>query len=313
MVKKETKRDQERQQETELIAKLKRPVLFLSQTYNVQNIDEHFGEGDEVYLSGVFKHLEGSNFKYHTLSDFETWECFEDSKAHSQNFKKSHPGPYAAGWYRTKDLVPPRDKVSDKTHNKGNKSDEGNDKDGNLNNEGDNVSDPRQDKDNKSDEENGKDENLDNNSNLKPTAKPTTLKEPGEKNNSNKSGITAKTVGAKSLVVKGLHLVPKDRMNELEQSVQLLNYILDVTVPKSHLRVGRGFASHDIKVMLKDPDPEISGNGQRNNKGNLLGYDDNLSNNLSSSSSNNMPDKDRGLGYDPAVDGDSEAKEDDEC
>eukprot|EP00536_Pseudo-nitzschia_multiseries_P004680 jgi/Psemu1/10533/gm1.10533_g len=64
-------------QSVELFTK-KLEVVFLSQT-NVQDINKHFGGDNEVYLSGVFKHL-------------------EDSKADLQNFKKSHPGPYAAGF-----------------------------------------------------------------------------------------------------------------------------------------------------------------------------------------------------------------------
>eukprot|EP00536_Pseudo-nitzschia_multiseries_P019454 jgi/Psemu1/60791/gm1.60791_g len=49
-------------------------VVFLSRT-NMQNIDAR------GILSGVFKHLKGSSFKkYHTLADFQTWDCFVDSK-----------------------------------------------------------------------------------------------------------------------------------------------------------------------------------------------------------------------------------------
>eukprot|EP00536_Pseudo-nitzschia_multiseries_P001761 jgi/Psemu1/4006/gm1.4006_g len=312
-------------------------VVFLSQT-GVQNIDENFGkEGNEVYLSGVFKHLEGSsNFKYHTLLDFETWECFEDSKTDLQNFKQSQTGPYAAGWvmftskptwlvqYRTKDMVvpPPQDNGSDKVEDnanksnqgnnkdgnldkegnnngdnvsdpmqkKGSKCDQGNNKDGNLDNGGDDISDPRQNKGNKSDEGNNKDGTSDNNGNLKPKVKPTSLK------------------GAKSSLVRDLEFTPK-----------------------YWTHIGWGFAWHDIKVMLKDPDPEIlypiygigqkvvyigytnhiglSGKVQRNNKENLLGDEDSNS----SSDSNNMSDTDKGSVYDPVVIGNSESKEDDEC
>eukprot|EP00536_Pseudo-nitzschia_multiseries_P016256 jgi/Psemu1/45470/gm1.45470_g len=236
-------------------------VVFLSRT-GVQNINEHFGkEGNEMYLSGVFKPLEGSNFKYHTFLDFETWECFKDSKADLQNFKKSQTGPYVAGWVmftsKRKDMVPTIhddgsdkvednvnksdqgndedgegnksdqgndkdgtldncDDVSDPRQEKGSKSDQGNGKDGNLDNDGDNVSDSRQDKGNKSDEGNNKDGTWDKDCNLKPKAKPTTSK------------------GTKSSLVRDLEFAPKDW---------------------SH--IGRDFAFLEIKVMLKDPDLEI--------------------------------------------------------
>eukprot|EP00536_Pseudo-nitzschia_multiseries_P004442 jgi/Psemu1/9970/gm1.9970_g len=307
--------------------------------------------------------------------------CFRDSKADLENFKKSHTSSYASGWvmftskcveslyhgfippwlfqYRQKDTVPPPhddssdkmednvnqsdqgnnkdgdldnkgDNVSDPGQDKGNKSDQGNDKDGTPDNDGDNmaiqindsndVSDPRQDKGNKSDEGNDKDGTLDNDSNLKPKVEPTTLK------------------GTKSSLVRDLEFAPKDgthsmhtqsqngNNNELEQNVQLLNYSLDVTVPKSPLRVGQGFVLHDIKVMLKNPDPEIlsylqnclcysekhgkkSGKAQRNNKGNLLGDEDSNS----CSDSNHTLDNDKGSVYDPAVEGNSESKDNDEC
>eukprot|EP00536_Pseudo-nitzschia_multiseries_P009020 jgi/Psemu1/22160/gm1.22160_g len=54
--------------------------VFLS-LVDVQNMDQHFGkEGNKVYLSGVFKHLKGTNFKYHTFSDFKSWDCFKKTK-----------------------------------------------------------------------------------------------------------------------------------------------------------------------------------------------------------------------------------------
>eukprot|EP00536_Pseudo-nitzschia_multiseries_P010279 jgi/Psemu1/25485/gm1.25485_g len=142
----------------------------------------------ELYLSGVLKHLKGSNFKYNTLLESKTWDCFYDSKDELEIFKKFHSGLYAAGWvmftskcadslyyglrlpwlvgYKTKDTVHPRDNVSEQMQDKGNKSDEGNNKDGKLENEGD----------------------------LKPTAKVTMSKELGKKINLNESGNTAKTV-----------------------------------------------------------------------------------------------------------------------
>eukprot|EP00536_Pseudo-nitzschia_multiseries_P009925 jgi/Psemu1/24557/gm1.24557_g len=254
-------------------------------------------EGNKVYLIGVFKHLENTHFKYHTLSDFETWDCFEDTKADLQHFKESQTCLYLAGWVMftckplesLQDMVPPHDSdlgndgdnvsdprqdkgnnsdnVSDPRHDNGNKSDVGNVTEGSLDsnsgfepaannsnesgNNGDNVSDPSQDKGNNSDEGNDKDGTLNNNGDLKPKAKPTTSK------------------GAKSSLIRGLEFAPQDQMhsmhtqskngnsNKSEQSVQLLNYSLDVTVPEFPLRVRQGFALHDIKVTLKDPDPEI--------------------------------------------------------
>eukprot|EP00536_Pseudo-nitzschia_multiseries_P015323 jgi/Psemu1/41999/gm1.41999_g len=261
-------------------AKLK--VVFLSQT-NTQNIDEHFGkEGNEVYLSGVFKHLEGTNFKYHTLSDFETWDCFEDTKADLQNFKETQTGSYvayAAGWYRIKDKVPPRDGNLDSEGD--NKSNQSQDKDNNANNSthldnnGDNKSDQSQDKGNHIDDGNVTNGSLDNGGDLKPMAK-----------NSNESGNTAKTV---------------DRMSKLEESVQALNYSLNVTVLKFLLTVGHGFVSYSINVMLKDPDPEILYP--------IYQIGDEYSN--SSSDSTSTSDNEKGLEYDPNDNVNSEAEKED--
>eukprot|EP00536_Pseudo-nitzschia_multiseries_P007927 jgi/Psemu1/19072/gm1.19072_g len=334
-------------------------VVFLSRT-DVQNIDEHFGKGNKVYLSGVFKHLEGSNFKYHTLSDFETWECFKDSKADLQNFQEI---PHRS---RTKETAPPCDNVSDNTHNQGNQRDEGNVTDGKLDNNGsdktkdnvnrsdegnvtdgtsdkngDNGSDKAQDKVKRSDEGNNKDEILGNDGDLEPAAKPAISKE---------LVLTHTSAQAQS---------QNGNNNELEQSVQLLNSTLNVTVPKFPLKGRRGFSVHDIEVMLKDPDPEIvypiyqfsqkvvyvgdinciglvdeyvskpyedynaypeqcygekhgkSGKAQDKNKGNLLGYDEDLSN-KSSSNSNYMSDNDVSSEYDPDKDVNSEVEEEDE-
>eukprot|EP00536_Pseudo-nitzschia_multiseries_P002837 jgi/Psemu1/6393/gm1.6393_g len=126
--------------------------------------------------------------------------------------------------YKTKDTVPPCDNVSEQTQDKGNKSDEGNNKDRKSENNGD----------------------------LKPAAKVTTSKELGERNNLNESGILPK---------RWRHTqaqFPNGSNNESEQNVQSLNYSLDITVPKFPLKVGWDFALHDIlEVMLKDPDLEI--------------------------------------------------------
>eukprot|EP00536_Pseudo-nitzschia_multiseries_P007662 jgi/Psemu1/18437/gm1.18437_g len=300
---------------------------------------EHFGEGNEVYLSGVFKHLKGSNFKYHELLDFKTWECFEDSQADLKKFKHLK-------LYRAKDMVhPPHEDGGYKVQDNVNKSDEGNNKDGNLDNGGGNVSDPRQDKGNKSDQGNDKGGNLDHNSDNVSDPRQKKGNKSDEGNNKdgtseNNVGNTAKTVGAKSSVVKHLELDLKDW----------------------------SFASHDIKVMFKDPDPEIlypisqigqkvvyvgdinciglvdgcvserykdydahpgyklffqrddgrvqcysekhgRKSGKRNKEGNLLGDEDSNS----SSDSNNLSDNDKGSEYDLVIDGNSESKEDDEC
>eukprot|EP00536_Pseudo-nitzschia_multiseries_P005590 jgi/Psemu1/12938/gm1.12938_g len=89
---------------------------------------------------------------------------------HGDSFYCSLRLPRLVG-YKTKDTVLPRDTFSEQTQDKGNKSDEGNNKDGKLENEGD----------------------------LKSAAKVTMSKEP------------AKMVGAKSLVIKDIELAPKDQ------------------------------------------------------------------------------------------------------
>eukprot|EP00536_Pseudo-nitzschia_multiseries_P009418 jgi/Psemu1/23130/gm1.23130_g len=268
-------------------------VVFLSQT-NVQNVDQHFGKGNKVYFSGVFKHLKGTNFKYHTLPDFKTWECFKDTKADLQNFKESQTGLYVAGrvmftckiyrifvqWLHSPMVG---SDGSDKMQDNVNKSDQGIDKDGNLYNECDNVSNPRQDKDNKRNQGNNKDGASDNKSDDSDQGKDKdgnwdnkgdNVSDPrqdiGNKSDevNNKDGTLDNNI-AKSLLVRHLEFSPKDQThsmhaqsqngnnNQSEQSVQLLNYSLDVTAPKFSFRVGLDFALHDIKVMLKDPDPSI--------------------------------------------------------
>eukprot|EP00536_Pseudo-nitzschia_multiseries_P001890 jgi/Psemu1/4346/gm1.4346_g len=152
-------------------------------------------------------------------------------------------------------------------------------------------------------------------------------------NNLNESGNTAKTVGVKSLVIKGLHLAPKDWRNKSKESVQYWNYSVDVTIPKFPLTVGRGFASHDIKKVVyigdlnqiglvdgyvskgyKDYDActgyklvfqADDGMAQRNSEGNLSGNEDSNS----SSDSNNKSDNDKGLEYNLDNNGNSEGEE----
>eukprot|EP00536_Pseudo-nitzschia_multiseries_P000370 jgi/Psemu1/824/gm1.824_g len=175
------------------------------------------------------------------------------------------------------------DGVSHLSQDKGSKSGQGNNRDGNLDNKGDDVSDPRQGRGNKSDEGNDKDGTLDNDRDLKPKVKPTT------------SNVQSWSHSMNAQSQNGNN-------NKLEQC-----------------------------VMLKDPDPEILysidqigqkvvyvgdincirlyGKAQHNNKENLLWDEDSNS----SSDSNNTSDNDKGLEYDPAVDGNSESKEEDEC
>eukprot|EP00536_Pseudo-nitzschia_multiseries_P003429 jgi/Psemu1/7763/gm1.7763_g len=76
-------------------------------------------------------------------------------------------------------------------------------------------------------------------------------------NNSKQSENGAKTGGANPLLVKKIEMAKKDgTRNDWEEKVSP-NYSLNVNLPKFPLTVGRGFASHDIKVVLKEPDPEI--------------------------------------------------------
>eukprot|EP00536_Pseudo-nitzschia_multiseries_P016366 jgi/Psemu1/45923/gm1.45923_g len=107
-------------------------VLFLSRTSRLHT------EGTDLYLSGVFKHLEGSNCLYYTLSDLESWDCFFDSKEEMLGAR----GWYSHGWLGGNDAkVPakffmlellPHDDDGKPPEDKGNESDEGNmDKNGN--------------------------------------------------------------------------------------------------------------------------------------------------------------------------------------
>eukprot|EP00536_Pseudo-nitzschia_multiseries_P000509 jgi/Psemu1/1129/gm1.1129_g len=274
-------------QENDLSAR-KQKNIHLVDTKSCRNIG---GSGNKLYLSSVFKHLKGSNFKYHTLLEFETWDSFNDSKDESGIFKKSHTGSYAAGWvvftskrvdslycglrlpwlvgYKTKDTVPPRDNVNGKSENTGD---------------------------------------------LKPAAKITTSNEP--------ESLVVKDI---ELAPKDWrHTQAKSQNgsnNKSEQNVQSFNCSLGVAMPKFPLIVGWGFPLHDIEVMLKDPDPEILYSiykigqavmcigrkaqirmARRKNKGNFLGGE--YSN--SSSDSNSASVNEKGLEYDLDNDSDTE-------
>eukprot|EP00536_Pseudo-nitzschia_multiseries_P001480 jgi/Psemu1/3417/gm1.3417_g len=130
------------------------------------------------------------------------------------------------------------------------------------------TKDMTQDKGNKSDEGNNKDEKLENNSDLKPMAKATILKEPGDSFLMNLEILPKQWVQSHTWSkilnwlpkIEGIHMQAPSQNgnnNKTEQNVQLLNYSLDVTLPKFPMKVGQGFAFHDIEVMLEDPDPEI--------------------------------------------------------
>eukprot|EP00536_Pseudo-nitzschia_multiseries_P002089 jgi/Psemu1/4889/gm1.4889_g len=232
-------------------------------------LEAHFGkDGNEVYLSDAdlqkFKEAQTSQTTlYETyLAGWVMFTC------KPREFLYRGFIPLWLIRYRVKDKSPPRDgnsgddgdNISNQSQDKGNNGDDRNVTNGSLDNNGglkpaasnlnesgnsgDNASDPRQDKKgnqsdvgngNKCDEEYITDGSLDNDGNKKPTTK-----------NWNESGNTAKT-----------KLWVQNRWNKSEESVQSLNYSLDVTVSKFPLKVGCDFALHDIKVVLKDPDPEI--------------------------------------------------------
>eukprot|EP00536_Pseudo-nitzschia_multiseries_P003286 jgi/Psemu1/7367/gm1.7367_g len=245
----------------------KHEVVSFSQS-DVHNINEHFGkEGNEVYLSGVFQHIKGMNFKYHTLLNFETWDCFKNTKADLQKFKESQTSQtgqyeaYLAGWvmftckprkpFLYRDFIPSW-LVQYRVRDSDNKRDDGNVTNGSLDNNaglkpatnnlnesennGDNASNPSQDKGNKRDEE----------SNL----------------NESQNTAKMKTLGAKSSVVKKLQLASKNWRNELEKSVQSLNYSLDVTVSKLPLTSGEAQRKKKGE-LLEDDDSESSSDSQK--------------------------------------------------
>eukprot|EP00536_Pseudo-nitzschia_multiseries_P010754 jgi/Psemu1/26852/gm1.26852_g len=325
-------------------------VVFLSQT-TVQNIDEHFGKDcNVVYLSGVFKHLKGTNFKHHALLDFKSWNCFEDTKADlQQNFKESQTGPYgayAAGWYTVNDNPPPCDgdlgndgdnKINGDDGNvtngpldnndglkpaANNLNESGNNGDNNLSGSGnnsDNVSNPSQDKGNKSD----------------------------ERNNSNESGNTTKTktVGTKSsvvkkLVVNNLEVAPKDWRNESEEMMlkdpdpeilysiyQIGQKVVDVRDAVSHIGLVDAYVSERYKIIMRtlvtnffQPDdgtgtyewfPFFKSSGEVQRKNKgKLSEDDDPK---SSSTSTGTSDNEHGSDYDLEDNSNSEAEEEDRC
>eukprot|EP00536_Pseudo-nitzschia_multiseries_P007546 jgi/Psemu1/18190/gm1.18190_g len=132
---------------------------------------------------------------------------------------------------------------------------------------------PPEDKGNKSDEGNmdkngngkaeiNKDAKSKNNSDTKPAAKNNPEKEPnpGRQKNSIKTGNNDSKCNFQA-TVSGKPLLPLSKNgnnNKWKQNVEPLIYILDVTVPKFPLIGGQGYgATHNVKVMFKDPDPEI--------------------------------------------------------
>eukprot|EP00536_Pseudo-nitzschia_multiseries_P011830 jgi/Psemu1/30212/gm1.30212_g len=196
-------------------------------------------------------------------------------------------------WYREKDKAPPHDgdldnngdnKSNQSQDKKGNNGDDGNVTDGSLDNDGDkkprndgdNESGQSQDKGNNGDGGNVTDGLLDNNSDEKPAAK-----------NPNESGNTAKTVGASHQWSKILNWLPKIGGTNWKK-----------------VFIGHGFALHVIKVMLKDPDPEILYPIYQIGK--LLGDEYSISSLDSTGTSDN---NERGSEYDPDNDGNSEGEE----
>eukprot|EP00536_Pseudo-nitzschia_multiseries_P016023 jgi/Psemu1/44629/gm1.44629_g len=54
-----------------------------------KNVVNNYGRGTGE-LNPAFNHLQGCDFVFNKLLDFETWDCFKTSKDHSQN-KRNHP------------------------------------------------------------------------------------------------------------------------------------------------------------------------------------------------------------------------------
>eukprot|EP00536_Pseudo-nitzschia_multiseries_P008954 jgi/Psemu1/21916/gm1.21916_g len=77
-------------------------VTFLTKS-NVNTLrDERDVLGHDMYLTGAFNYLKGGDFKFHKLSDFETWDCFKTSKGDIEKFNRSQTGAnkehLLAGW-----------------------------------------------------------------------------------------------------------------------------------------------------------------------------------------------------------------------
>eukprot|EP00536_Pseudo-nitzschia_multiseries_P008324 jgi/Psemu1/20182/gm1.20182_g len=225
-------------QEEDLL-KMNLEVIFLSRT------EAHNTKGNDLYLSGVFKHLKCSNFLYYTY------------KEEVQSFKSKN-NSCEAGWVMFtsecadaggKGLVLPWFVVLEKNNKVPVETDmlDDDQPESNIILPHDDDGKPAEDNSNKSDEGNmdkngsgnadNKDANSKNNGDLKPAAKKVSLKKLGKKSNLTESGNNAKQWS--------------------KQNVESLNYILDLTVPKFPSRGQRGYAMHNIKVVFKAPDLEI--------------------------------------------------------
>eukprot|EP00536_Pseudo-nitzschia_multiseries_P007295 jgi/Psemu1/17529/gm1.17529_g len=60
------------------------------------NVVNNYGKGTGE-LNPAFKHLQGCDFVFHKLSDFETWDCFKTAIGDIKKFNESQNG-YQVGW-----------------------------------------------------------------------------------------------------------------------------------------------------------------------------------------------------------------------
>eukprot|EP00536_Pseudo-nitzschia_multiseries_P009590 jgi/Psemu1/23635/gm1.23635_g len=243
-----------------LLAKLE--VVFLSQS-NVANIDDHLDvAGGEVYLTDVFKHLEGKNFKYHTLSDFKTWDCSKKTKGDLQKFKESQTclyEEYSAGWAmfscKTREplyrgFIPPwlvQERVIDADKTVAKNSNE-------SGNNGDNVSNPSHDKGNNCD-----DGSLDSNTGLKPAAK-----------NSNEYGNNGDKRGEAQCKKKG-KLLEDGESESFSDSTKLLletdtKSSFDSKQQVSEYNLSTHGSSDNEKDLELDPDNNGESEGENDDK-----------------------------------------------
>eukprot|EP00536_Pseudo-nitzschia_multiseries_P000542 jgi/Psemu1/1219/gm1.1219_g len=212
------------EQEEDLL-KANLEVIFLSRT------EAHNTKNNDLYLNGVFKYLEEKNDKVPIKT------VMLDNEAESNTLL-------------------PHDDDGKTPEDKGNKSGEGNmDKNGNGKTEID------------------KDSKSKNNSDMKPAAKNKPKKELVTKENSIKTGNNDNkcnfqpAVGGKTSLVRNMKPAPTNQTQPLskngnnkksKQNVEPLNSILDVrTVPKFPSIGGWGYEMRNVKVIFKDPDPEI--------------------------------------------------------
>eukprot|EP00536_Pseudo-nitzschia_multiseries_P002874 jgi/Psemu1/6566/gm1.6566_g len=243
---------------------------LLSANLQVQFLDENvvdnFGK-ETGELNRAFNHLQGRDFVFHKLLDFETWDCLKTSKGDIERFNESqnhlqNKGGNKPPGKNSKETGSDSDTVTKTNQHKG---------------------------------KNNKRGSLDAGDSLEPKAKKSKQSGNGAKAKGAKQSLAIAVAAATAPTANGGKVVPsphahmvskvtenaaavsavadassaapslaeksemgeKDGTNDWEEKVPRWKHTMNVALPKFPLRVGQPLESTDISVVLKEPDPEI--------------------------------------------------------